>query len=420
MLRALGAAPHQVRRLIAGEALIVSVVAGVLGILAGRPLADAIVVAARRPRRRPARLRARRLLDPARRRARRRHPDRPGRGLRRRPPRRPHRPGRGAARGRDRAPAPERPADCVAGLLLPRRRRRDGAGLQGHVGGRLRDPRGAAAGGRRRAARPRAARAAGRAARPAAARASARPACSASTSLAANRWRTAALATPIVLVAMLAGTQGDRRSPAASATPSAVTAARVTAPFVDHGPRRRAAAGRYRRADHGRPASTRVARAPRSTRDGPDARRGRAVAGGRPHHRAAPDARPPASSPATRDVKGAVAVSRVFAETGDLQRRRHVHRPARRHDPPDAAASPRSTSAPPGLGDVVARATRPRPRHARSSSRGRARAARHTAAASGPHPRRVPRTASTRGGQRAGLGRLDDHRPGGAVHRASR
>ena len=43
VLRALGAAPHQVRRLIAGEALIVSAVAGVLGILAGRPLADAIV-----------------------------------------------------------------------------------------------------------------------------------------------------------------------------------------------------------------------------------------------------------------------------------------------------------------------------------------------------------------------------------------
>ena len=43
VLRALGAAPHQVRRLIAGEALIVSVVAGALGLLAGRPLADAIV-----------------------------------------------------------------------------------------------------------------------------------------------------------------------------------------------------------------------------------------------------------------------------------------------------------------------------------------------------------------------------------------
>ena len=38
-MRALGAAPHQIRRLIAGEALIVSLVAGVLGLLAGRPLA---------------------------------------------------------------------------------------------------------------------------------------------------------------------------------------------------------------------------------------------------------------------------------------------------------------------------------------------------------------------------------------------
>ncbi|HEY6889991.1 MAG TPA: ABC transporter permease, partial [Solirubrobacter sp.] len=43
VLRALGAAPHQVRRLIAGEALIVSVVAGALGIVAGKPLARAIV-----------------------------------------------------------------------------------------------------------------------------------------------------------------------------------------------------------------------------------------------------------------------------------------------------------------------------------------------------------------------------------------
>ena len=41
-LRALGASPRQVRRLIAGEALIVSLVAGALGILAGRPLADAV------------------------------------------------------------------------------------------------------------------------------------------------------------------------------------------------------------------------------------------------------------------------------------------------------------------------------------------------------------------------------------------
>ena len=53
VMRALGAAPHQVRRLIAGEALIVSLVAGVLGLLAGRPLARRDRRAARRPRRRP-------------------------------------------------------------------------------------------------------------------------------------------------------------------------------------------------------------------------------------------------------------------------------------------------------------------------------------------------------------------------------
>ena len=43
VLRALGATPRQVRRLIAAEALIVSVVAAALGALAGRPLALAIV-----------------------------------------------------------------------------------------------------------------------------------------------------------------------------------------------------------------------------------------------------------------------------------------------------------------------------------------------------------------------------------------
>src|SRR4051812_15309285 len=45
VLRALGATPRQVRRLIAGEALLVSLVAGALGVLAGRPLANAIVAA---------------------------------------------------------------------------------------------------------------------------------------------------------------------------------------------------------------------------------------------------------------------------------------------------------------------------------------------------------------------------------------
>jgi putative ABC transport system permease protein len=43
VLRALGATPRQVRRLIAGEAFFVSLVAGGLGLLAGRPLASALV-----------------------------------------------------------------------------------------------------------------------------------------------------------------------------------------------------------------------------------------------------------------------------------------------------------------------------------------------------------------------------------------
>ena len=52
VLRALGATPRQVRRLIAAEALIVlAVVASGLGLLAGGPLARAIVERARRPRR---------------------------------------------------------------------------------------------------------------------------------------------------------------------------------------------------------------------------------------------------------------------------------------------------------------------------------------------------------------------------------
>src|SRR3954449_139528 len=43
VLRALGASPPQIRRLIAGEALLVSLVAGALGVAAGRPFANLIV-----------------------------------------------------------------------------------------------------------------------------------------------------------------------------------------------------------------------------------------------------------------------------------------------------------------------------------------------------------------------------------------
>ena len=57
------------------------------------------------------------------------------------------------------------------------------------------------------------------------------PGLLASTSLAANRWRTAALATPIVLIAMLVGTQGVLQTSAQQQT-ERVTAARVTADHV--------------------------------------------------------------------------------------------------------------------------------------------------------------------------------------------
>jgi putative ABC transport system permease protein len=43
VLRALGATPRQIRRLIAGEALLVSLLAGALGLVAGRPFANLIV-----------------------------------------------------------------------------------------------------------------------------------------------------------------------------------------------------------------------------------------------------------------------------------------------------------------------------------------------------------------------------------------
>jgi putative ABC transport system permease protein len=56
----------------------------------------------------------------------------------------------------------------------------------------------------------------------------------ASTALAANRWRTAALATPVVLIAMLAGTQGLVQS-SDQQDVQRVTAARVTAEHVVRG-----------------------------------------------------------------------------------------------------------------------------------------------------------------------------------------
>ena len=57
------------------------------------------------------------------------------------------------------------------------------------------------------------------------------PGLLASTSLAANRWRTAAIATPIVLIAMLVGTQGVLQASSQQQV-ERVTDARVTADHV--------------------------------------------------------------------------------------------------------------------------------------------------------------------------------------------
>ena len=229
VLRALGATPSQVRRLISGEALIVSLVATVLGVLAGGPLADAIASAVVDHGVAPHGFAPGRLLDPARRRARPRHRHRPARRRRRRAPRRPGPPGRGAARGRDRAPAPgdrarPRRARCLGGgaamaLLFSG----EAAGAFAILGAMLLAT-GVALLGRWLLGLPAAALA-----RPL--RRLGAPGLLAGTSLTANRWRSAALATPIVLVAMLVGTQGVLQDSDERDT-ERVTAARVTAEHV--------------------------------------------------------------------------------------------------------------------------------------------------------------------------------------------
>ena len=170
VLRALGATPRQVRRLIATEALFVSLAASALGLLAGRPLANALVDLLAGHGDVPAGFTpghswiplvaalgmgvgiAQLAVVAAARRA--------GKV----------RPGRGAARGRDRARPPRRRAHAHR-RDRARRRRRDGAAVQGRAGVRVLDPRRHPARGRHRAARALAARAPRRAARRAAARA---------------------------------------------------------------------------------------------------------------------------------------------------------------------------------------------------------------------------------------------------------
>ena len=154
VLRALGATPRQVRRLIAGEALFVSTSPAPRP--AGRPPPrDRARAPARRPRDGAARLRARPVADPARRRARprdRRSPSSPSWP----PPAAPARPARPRRCARS-AVEHARPGvlQIVCRPARHRRRRRDVDHLPRLSGHRRSPPRRDPAGGRRGAARPR-------------------------------------------------------------------------------------------------------------------------------------------------------------------------------------------------------------------------------------------------------------------------
>ena len=160
VLRALGATPRQVRRLLSAEALILSVAASALGLLAGGPLAHAIVGVLADHGVAPDGFEPGALVDPAGRRPGRRHRHRAARRGRGRAPRRPRTPERGAARGRDRARPPRLDADAH-GCPLPRRRDHDVDHLLGRGGAGLLDHRRHPARDRNRAARPGTARSAG-------------------------------------------------------------------------------------------------------------------------------------------------------------------------------------------------------------------------------------------------------------------
>ena len=229
VLRALGATPPQIRRLLAGEALLVSLVAGVLGLVAGRPLANVIVdVLADRGEVGPAFAPADSLIPLA-------------AAL-----------GMGvviaqlavaaAARRAGRIP----PADALREVAIEHPRPgfvRVVGGLACLLGGVAMSlvfsgvwamafailggillAMGTGLLGRWLLGVPAALLAAPL-------RRFGAVGMLASTSLAANRWRTAALATPIMLVAMLAGTQGIVESSNQHHT-EAVTGARVRAPHV--------------------------------------------------------------------------------------------------------------------------------------------------------------------------------------------
>jgi putative ABC transport system permease protein len=229
VLRALGATPRQVRRLIAGEALIVSVVATALGVLAGRPLAHAIVDVLADHGVAPAGFELGRPLIPlavaigggigiaqlavvaAARRAGR---VRPAEALRE------------VAIEHDRPGA----IQLVSGLLLLGGGATMALVFSGEAAaafailGALMLAMGTALLGRWLLGLPAAALSLPL-------RLLGAPGLLASTSLAANRWRTAALATPIVLIAMLVGTQGVLQA-SSQRHVERVTGARVSADHV--------------------------------------------------------------------------------------------------------------------------------------------------------------------------------------------
>ena len=147
------------------------------------------------------------------------------------------------------------------------------------------------------------------------------PGLLASTGLAANRWRSAALATPILLIAMLVGSQGVLSASTRHDTES-VTEARVKAAHVvagrDGAPLPAGTAAQLarlpgRRRRHGRAADAGV-----PARQGPDGL-GRPVAGRRARRRGR-TADLGVRAGDMRDVKGTgVAVSRVVAAEGHLK-----------------------------------------------------------------------------------------------------
>ena len=258
-----------------------------------------------------------------------------------------------------------------------------------------------------------------------------RRACSPATGLAANRWRTAALATPIVLVAMLAGTQAvveasdqrDTRGRDGRARHGAgvvVGARRRAAAGGDGGARSRGCAG-----VDGVAAALQTERL-RSTR----ARRGSpwaAAALDARRRRATLDLGVSRAARCASRAATAVAVSRVVADDGGLDARRRRARPHGRHARRDPARRrhlrarrrARRRGARPRGGPAAAASPTTAVFVAGGPAAGRSLAAtRHARTGVEVLTRDEYLAASMRPAQRAGLGRLADRRPRVAVRGA--